>query len=455
VFARRGSLLGWCLVAALSLPSALLIGWSGHPADLPKPAPAVVAISLLLLSLRLGAWSAFHRRWRRAERLRQTQADRRLMAIAESCQELLWETRDGRFSYLAPTVTTYLGYQPEELIGQPASTILADFEHERADKLTGTCSGADRGWKDEEFTFRTRSGEFRDFLCSGLVETDQHGNAVGFTGTLRGLEGLPESRRTHRLKQQIQALIEDRVMTTVFQPIIDTTSGRAVGAEALSRFPHSKPMLGPDKWFAAAAGVGLGVELELTALQQALSWGAATLPPELYMSVNVSPATLLTGALDGLIRRSGWNPARLVVEITEHVGVEDYQALTAKTQALRRQGLRLAVDDAGAGYASFRHILALQPDYIKLDRALIAGLDTDPGKRALVKAVTSFAGDIGATVIAEGIETEPELRAATVLGVQGAQGFHIARPTAVSEWSEAHRNAPPIDVPSHLPTLPR
>ncbi|MCW2523325.1 MAG: uncharacterized protein JWO63_1660, partial [Frankiales bacterium] len=298
VFARRSSLFGWCLVAALSLPSALLIGWSGHPGDLPRPGHALVAISVLLLSLRLGAWSAFHRRWRRAERLRQAHANRRLTAIAESCREMLWETRADRFIYLAPTVTTYLGYQPEELIGQPASTILAEFELERAAKLAGTCSVASRGWKDEEFTFRTKSGEFRDFLCSGLVETDQDGNAVGFAGTLRGLEGLPESRRTYRLKQQVQILIDDRAMTTAFQPIIDTTSGRAVGAEALSRFPHAKPMLGPDKWFAAAARVGLGVELEVTALQQALSWGAATLPPELYMSVNVSPATLLTGALD-------------------------------------------------------------------------------------------------------------------------------------------------------------
>jgi PAS domain S-box-containing protein len=432
----------------------LIIALSGRPAGMPNPGPAVIAVSVLLMSLRLCAWFVFQRHWRKAERLRQAQANRRLTAMADSCQAMLWETRDQRFVYLAPIVATYLGYQPEELIGQPALTILAAFEHERATSLSGSCSLAGRGWTDEVFTFRAKSGEYRYFLSSGLPETDGDGNAVGFAGTLRGLEGLPERQRTHRLKREIQTLIDERSVATVFQPIIDTTSGRPVGAEALSRFPHSQPMLGPDKWFTAAAQAGLGVELEVTALQQALTWGAATLPSELYMSVNVSPATLLTGVLDGLINQSGWDPARLVLEITEHVSIDDYQALTVKMQSLRRKGLRLAVDDAGAGYASFRHILALQPDYIKLDRALIAGIDTDPGKRALVKAVTSFAGDIGATVIAEGIETEQELRAATFLGVQGAQGFYIAMPNPVSDWSELHRTPPAISIPAHPPTLP-
>jgi EAL domain-containing protein (putative c-di-GMP-specific phosphodiesterase class I) len=159
----------------------------------------------------------------------------------------------------------------------------------------------------------------------------------------------------------------------------------------------------------------------------------------LFLTVNVSPSTLLAGRLGPLIEESGWDPARLVVEITEHVRVDDYDSLAACTKALRRQGLRLAVDDAGAGYASFRHILALQPDHIKLDRDLIAGIDSDPGRRALVKAVTAFAGDIGATVIAEGIETESELVAARLLGVQGAQGFHIAKPSPIAQWPAALR----------------
>lgn len=108
-------------------------------------------------------------------------------------------------------------------------------------------------------------------------------------------------------------------------------------------------------------------------------------------------------------------------------------------RALRRRGVLLAVDDAGAGYASFRHILALRPDYIKLDRALIAGIDADPGRRALVKAVTSFAGDIGATVIAEGIQTAPELHAVTALGAQAAQGRHLAPPAPIPDWPTPYR----------------
>jgi PAS domain S-box-containing protein len=452
VFGSRSSLAGWCLVAVLSFPSALVVGlWAHHSAGLPSPGRAVVLTSLLLMLLRMGTWFVFQSNWRKAERLRQAQANRRLTAIAASCQEMLWETRDNRFVYLAPTVTAYLGYGPEELLGKPALTIYADFERDRAANMVRTSSLSGCGWKNEEFTFVAKNGELRDFVASGLAQTDGDGKVVGFAGALRGLEGLPERQQTHRLQHQIQQLIDEPSLTTVFQPIIDIRSGMAVGAEALTRFPPTEPMLGPDKWFIAAARAGLGVELELTAIQQALAVGTATLPNDLYLSVNISPATLLTGLLNEVIHQSGWNPARIVVEITEHVSVEDYQALTARIEALRRQGLRLAVDDAGAGYASFRHILALKPDFIKLDRALIAGIDTDPGKRALVKAVTSFAGDIGATVTAEGIETAQELQAAALLGVQGGQGFYIAKPNPVSAWPEIHRNPPTITIPTHPP----
>ncbi|MCW2541489.1 MAG: uncharacterized protein JWN95_3214 [Frankiales bacterium] len=449
MFGSRSSLAGWCLVAILSFPFALLVSLSGHAGGVDGLGRAEVAVSLSLMLLRMGAWFVFRHYWREAERRRQAEANRRLMAIAESCQELLWETRGEHFVYLGPTVTAYLGYQPSELIGQPTSAIFRELEQHRAASLVRTCSLTASGWKDEKFTFLTKSGELRDFLSSGLAQTDKYGKVIGFAGTLRGLEGLSERQRTDQLADRIRRSIDDRCMTTVFQPIITTTSGIAVGAEALSRFPLEPSMMSPDRWFAAASRVGLGVELEIAALRQAFAVGALTLPSELFLSVNVSPATLLSGVLEEVIDESGWAPARIVVEITEHVSIEDYDELTARTEPLRRRGLRLAVDDAGAGYASFRHILALKPDYIKLDRGLIADMDTDPGKRALVKAVTTFAGDIGATVIAEGVETEGELRAATVLGVQGAQGFFIAKPSPVSGWPEIHLNPPPISIPAH------
>ena len=443
MFGSRSTLAGWCLVGVLTFPFALLLMLSGdHPAGLigAGVSAPVVLVSLLLAVARIVAWLVFWRHWRAAERLRQARANRRLSAIAVSCREMLWETRGERFVYLAPTVSDYLGYQPAELLGKSAVAIVAGFDKPRVRQLLRACALSGRGWTDEAFTFVASDGELREFGSSGLAQTDGRGKVVGFAGTLRGLEGLPERQHSQRLHDQVQAVIEQGSLDTVFQPVIDTGSGLAVGAEALTRFPSTDPVLSPEQWFSAAVGAGLGAELELAAIRQALHTAAATLPAELYLAVNISPATLLHGGLERLIDAAGWNPARLVVEITEHVQVEDYQQLRARTEPLRRRGVLLAIDDAGGGYASFRHILALRPDYIKLDRTLIAGIDADPGKRALVKAVTSFAGDIGATVIAEGIETAQELHAATVMGAQAAQGFHLAPPAPVAYWPASYRN---------------
>jgi EAL domain-containing protein (putative c-di-GMP-specific phosphodiesterase class I) len=222
----------------------------------------------------------------------------------------------------------------------------------------------------------------------------------------------------------------------VFQPIVDICSGVIVGAESLARFAGGDLGPPPDVWFADAMQAGLGPELELFAVEAALA-AAVELPCDLYISINLSPATLLTGKLTELVARSGWLPARLVVEVTEHVSVTDYVPLTAAIADLRARGMRLAVDDAGAGYASFRHILALTPDFIKLDRSLIEDLGYDAGRRALVRAMMTFAGEVGASVVAEGVETEAELNAARMLGVRAAQGFLTGRPMPAAEWPVA------------------
>jgi PAS domain S-box-containing protein len=444
VFGSRSTLAGWCLVGVLSFPFALLVIVSRHrPAGLPGAGAGVdalvVLVSLLLAVLRIVAWLVFWRHWRAAERLRQARANRRLSAIAASCQEMLWETRGERFAYLAPSVADYLGYRPEQLLGRSVLAVVAEVDQPRLRRLLRSCALTGCGWTDQTFTFVAADGELREFGSSGLAQTDGAGQVVGFAGTLRGLDGLPARQDAQRLREQVRDLIADGALRTVFQPVIDTRSGLPVGAEALTRFPDSDPPRSPEQWFAAAVGAGLGVELELAAIRHALQVAAASLPGELYLAVNISPATLCRGGLDRLIDACGWEPARLVVEITEHVRVEDYPALIDSMRALRRRGVLLAVDDAGAGYASFRHILALRPDYIKLDRALIAGIDADPGKRALVKAVTSFAGDIGATVIAEGIQTAPELHAVTALGAQAAQGRHLAPPAPIPDWPTPYR----------------
>jgi EAL domain-containing protein (putative c-di-GMP-specific phosphodiesterase class I) len=197
--------------------------------------------------------------------------------------------------------------------------------------------------------------------------------------------------------------------------------------------------------------VGLGVDLELHAVLLALE-AATGLPDDWYVSVNLSPATLVWPGLFGLLTGTPIAPSRIVVEMTEHASVDDYDELARALRPLREAGIRLAVDDAGAGYACFRHILCLSPDVIKLDRTLITGIDTDPARRALAAAVVTFARDMQATVVAEGIERSADLEAVRSLSVDAGQGYLFGRPTAVPadwrSWHEQPARRQPTDVVS-------
>jgi EAL domain-containing protein (putative c-di-GMP-specific phosphodiesterase class I) len=186
----------------------------------------------------------------------------------------------------------------------------------------------------------------------------------------------------------------------------------------------------PDRWFADAHEVDLGQQLELLAIDSALA-AATTLPESIYLSLNVSPATLASGGVTAAIERAGVTPARIVLELTEHVSIEDYGALISVLQVLRRVGVRLAVDDAGAGFASFRHILRLRPDIIKLDQSITHGIDTNAAQRALGAALVMFAVDVGSIeVIAEGVETDGELSTISTLGIDAVQGYYLAKPAS-------------------------
>jgi EAL domain-containing protein (putative c-di-GMP-specific phosphodiesterase class I)/CheY-like chemotaxis protein len=209
-----------------------------------------------------------------------------------------------------------------------------------------------------------------------------------------------------------------------FQPIVELATGETVGVEALARF-GTEPRRTPDQWFSDAAAVGLGDELEVSAIAAALSH-LDDIDPSWIMAVNLSPTTIFAGAFQELIRDVDLH--RVAFEITEHQPIADYDALTRATAELRARGARISVDDAGAGYASFRHILNLKPDVIKLDITLTRGVDTDPVTRALAASLERFAEDVGAAITAEGIETQAELDALRRLGIQYGQGFFIARP---------------------------
>lgn len=210
----------------------------------------------------------------------------------------------------------------------------------------------------------------------------------------------------------------------VFQPIVELATGKPIGAEALARFPGT-PYRPPNEWFAAAAEVGLGLELELAAIRAALS-ELDLLPCGAYLSLNAAPSTVISPELHAMLR--GGVASRVVLELTEHAGVEDYAPLTEALDALRAMGARLAVDDAGSGFSSLQHILNLRPDIIKLDRALVEGIDTDPARRALAGSLMTFGAEIGAQVVAEGIENRREQTVLRRLGIRYGQGFHLGRP---------------------------
>lgn len=219
-----------------------------------------------------------------------------------------------------------------------------------------------------------------------------------------------------------------------FQPIVDLKHGSAVGYEALSRFepPEGFHDVAPPEWFEAAQRLGVGAELEARVVAMALD-ARDRLPPNTFLTINLSPWVVDTPP----VRRILEGPRglhRVVLEITENAAVDDYAALDAAFASLRGRGAYLAVDDAGAGYASLSHILRLRPDFVKLDRELVTGVDHDEAKLALVEMFGHFAGRVDAWLLAEGVETVAELASLTRLSVPLAQGYFLGRPA--NTWVE-------------------
>jgi EAL domain-containing protein (putative c-di-GMP-specific phosphodiesterase class I) len=236
---------------------------------------------------------------------------------------------------------------------------------------------------------------------------------------------LDAKKLSEEKRARIEHVMEKRRIATHYQPIWDVETRQPVGLECLSRFAAT-PSRPPDVWFNEAAEVGLGEALELTAIRLALAAFSAPLPPETYLAVNASPATILSRHFAATLVEKPLE--RIVLEITEHAHVEDYDLLLQALAPLRRNGLRLAVDDAGAGYSSLQHILHLRPDLIKLDMDLTRHVDLDPVRRALASALIKFAAETDSQIIAEGVETASELKTLKALGVERVQGYFLGRP---------------------------
>ena len=240
---------------------------------------------------------------------------------------------------------------------------------------------------------------------------------------------LAEHAQMEEAMRRIKRIIQSNDLHIVYQPIVNVAQGVVVGFEALTRFDLTPPR-SPDAWFAEATRVGLGVDLETHCIKEALR-ALEHLPVEQYISLNASPATIISGSLRQVLH--GVPPRRVVIEVTEHAVVEHYGELLEAFQPMQEAGIRFAIDDAGAGYASFRHILNLSPHMIKLDVSITRGIDVDRSRRALAVALSGFARETNCRLVAEGVETAAEWEVLRQIGFSKAQGYFLGRPMPLDQ----------------------
>jgi PAS domain S-box-containing protein len=257
------------------------------------------------------------------------------------------------------------------------------------------------------------------------------GEYAAVTAALLGPQLLGGRERSEQ-RAVIAGTISGRAFSSVYQPIVELESRMAVGYEALTRFHDG---VGPLQRFADAEAAGLGLELELETLRAAMA-GATHLPSNCWVSFNMSPTTILAVAGGALSERL--DGRHLVVEITERSAVDDYAAIRSALLSLG-DGISLAVDDAGAGFSSLRHIIELSPRFVKLDMQLVRGVDMDAARQALIAGMVHFANETGCVLVAEGIETESERRALRRLGVSFGQGYLLGRPAPAEVLSGGRR----------------
>jgi EAL domain-containing protein (putative c-di-GMP-specific phosphodiesterase class I) len=228
------------------------------------------------------------------------------------------------------------------------------------------------------------------------------------------------------VRDRVREFLDQGQLGIVFQPVLDLSTGSVAGQEALARFPDGRP---PDMWFDEANRAGLGTELELLAVAEAMD----AVPEDFagFLAVNLSPAVLVSPKLLVLLDS---RPARvdLVLEMTEHEAVADHERTRAGIARLRARGVRVALDDVGSGAAGLRQLVDLRPDIIKIDRSLVSHIDEDAGRHGLAVALTQLAVSMGWTVVAEGIERDEELAACRLIGIKYGQGYLLGRPAPLS-----------------------
>jgi len=229
-------------------------------------------------------------------------------------------------------------------------------------------------------------------------------------------------------RSEIERILDERAIEPLYQPVASLITGRLIGYEALARFPDA-PDRPPSTWFAQANACGLGPELEAAAIRAALE--PVGRPPGTHLALNVSPSALSTDAVKAVLPD---DLSDLVIELTEHEVYVGDSLLSNSLAQLRERGARIAIDDAGAGYAGLKQVMWVRPDIVKLDLELTRAIHSDPVRMALVESLVRFARRVGATVCAEGIENHDDIEVLANLDVPCGQGYAIGRPAP--PWSQ-------------------
>ena len=247
--------------------------------------------------------------------------------------------------------------------------------------------------------------------------------------------------------QWLKKIIAEAELHVLFQPIVDASQQAIYGYEALIRGPKTSPLYSPLRLFEVATQAKKLVELDLLCRRLAIRrFAELDLPGLLFL--NVMPLTIVErdfreGLTLGFIRDSGLPPERVVIELTEHVPIHDYELMRQAVDHYRTMGFQVALDDLGAGHSSLRHWSELRPDFVKLDRHFISGIDQDSGKREFLRSILDVARSLDCQVIAEGVETAAEHLCLWELdrGLSLLQGFYFARPS----------QQPPLELNMLLP----
>ncbi|WP_189007851.1 GGDEF domain-containing protein [Paenibacillus marchantiophytorum] len=231
---------------------------------------------------------------------------------------------------------------------------------------------------------------------------------------------------------QFHKIIREQLLYSVYQPIVSLQDGQVMGYEALIRGPKESPFHSPLAMFQFAEQEGELYPLEQLAREKAIQ-GSILEHPQQLLFINISSQVLydpgfIPGKTLEILQRHGLNPSNVVFEITERSSIEDFSLAKKMLEHYRKQGYRIAIDDAGAGYSSLQAIAELQPDFIKIDRSLIEHIHKSKVKEYILETFVTFAQKMNISLIAEGIEHADELIKLTRLGVHYAQGFLLGKP---------------------------